>query len=252
MHAQLIQKNRVVNGALDTIQKLYNGVQRDLSEARRLQQSLVRETNGVASALMTARLAGYLSGYSPSQNIALIDRGDGAFDLRDPAETASQLNEILLQEMNTDLYFTLALACIDLETGQTRCVQAGHPHPLHICHDGHVIKRGAGGMPIGLLPDAQYQTFDFALKPGDRLFLHSDGLTEAEDAAGTQLDDSGLEQILRTHKCLTGDTFLDIVYTELTAFNGGRVFEDDVSALVFEYNGVSRPVEAITMGDPIV
>lgn len=287
MHAQLIQKNRVVNEALDTIQKLYNGVQRDLSEARRLQQSLVRETSvaysgghatmmlhpsgqiggdlvgqfsanktkiglysldvsghGVASALMTARLAGYLSGYSPSQNIALIDRGDGAFDLRDPAETATQLNEILLQEMNTDLYFTLALACIDLDTGKTRCVQAGHPHPLHMRRDGQMIKRGAGGMPIGLLPDANYKTFDFTLKPGDRLFLHSDGLTEAEDTAGIQLDDTGLEEILRARKSLRGSAFLDNVYAQLAAFNGSGDFEDDVSALMFEFDGTLEGTRA--------
>ncbi len=282
MHAQLIQKNRVVNNALDTIQSLYDNVQRDLSEARRLQQSLVRETSvpyigghatlmlhpsghiggdlvgqfsannskiglysldvsghGVASALMTARLAGYLSGYSPSQNIALVDRGGGDFDLRDPGQTAGQLNEILLQEMNTDLYFTLALACIDLATGHTSCVQAGHPHPLHMCHDGTLIKRGTGGMPVGLLPDAKFETFEFTLSPGDRLVLHSDGLTEAEDASGTQLDDEGLGKILRSRKSLRRGAFLDNVYAQLAAFNGGGDFEDDVSALVFEYDGPS-------------
>ena len=193
--------------------------------------------HGVASALMTARLAGYLSGYSPAQNIALIDLGDGAFDLRDPAQTASQMNEILLQEMNTDLYFTLALACIDLETGHTCCVQAGHPHPLHMRHDGALIKRGTGGMPIGLLPDARFEAFEFTMDPGDRLFLHSDGLTEAEDAEGQQLEDDGLEKILRSRKALRRGAFLDNVYAQLAAFNGSGDFEDDVSALVFDYDG---------------
>jgi len=142
MHAQLIQKNKMVNDAFETIRTLYDNVQNDLAEARALQSSLVRETDisydggratmmlhpsghvggdlvgefqisptqlgvysldvsghGVASALMTARLAGYLSGRTPSQNIALVKNSDGTFAARDPADTAARLNETLLREM---------------------------------------------------------------------------------------------------------------------------------------------------------
>lgn len=280
MHSQLIQKNKAVNDALDTIKTLYDGVQRDLSEARRLQQSLVPETDidfqygrapmllkpsghvggdlvgqfqvsetviglysldvsghGVASALLTARLAGYLSGLSPTQNIALIDRGDGTFAARDPAETAMMLNETLLRELETDHYFTIALAIIDLETGEVDCVQAGHPHPIIIREAEDIEVLGNGGMPVGLIPGAEYESFKFTMSPGNRLMLYSDGLTEAENRDGDQLDEDGLADMLKQRIQDCGNTLLQGVLDDLEAFCGGSEFDDDVSALVFDYYG---------------
>lgn len=280
MHAQLMQKNKVVNEAFTTIKALYDNLQSDLKEARRLQQSLVRETSieygagrtalllepsghvggdlvgqfqvsenqvalysldvsghGVASALMTAQLAGYLSGHSPTQNIALIDNTQGGFVARDPAETASLLDKTLQREMETDHYFTMALAIVDLATGAVICVQAGHPHPVLIRKSGEIEYVGRGGMPIGLLPQATYTSFDFQMEAGDRLFLYSDGLTEAEDPSGDALDESGLERILRKHPARRGRAMLEGIVAELAGFCAGNDFGDDVSALVFEYDG---------------
>jgi sigma-B regulation protein RsbU (phosphoserine phosphatase) len=273
-----MQKNKVVNNAFETIRTLYENVQSDLAEARRLQASLVRETehdyegghaammlhpsghiggdlvgqfqinanqiglysldvsgHGVASALMAARLAGYLSGKSPTQNIALIDEGDGIFTARDPADTATRLNDTLLRELETDHYLTMALAVIDLRTGRATCVQAGHPHPVIIRRDGAIEEVGSGGMPIGLLEDIQYESFGFQLKPGDQLLLYSDGLTEAEDPQGAQLEERGLADMLRNNDAIKGLPLLEALHDDLTRFCGTSEFSDDVSALVFEW-----------------
>lgn len=117
---ELKDKNRLLTSALDELQGLYDLINRDLLEARKLQQSLVRERfrsfpgadvalllrpsghvggdlvgvfqinenrigvfsidvsgHGITSALMTARLAGFLSGTTPEQNLALVQAGDG-------------------------------------------------------------------------------------------------------------------------------------------------------------------------------
>lgn len=278
MHAQLMQKNKLVNNAFETIRTLYENVQSDLAEARRLQASLVRETehsynggnaammlhpsghvggdlvgqfhvnatqiglysldvsgHGVASALMAARLAGYLSGKSPTQNIALIDQGDGVFTARDPADTATKLNETLLRELETDHYLTMALAIIDLQSGHIQCVQAGHPHPVLMRAGGKIEEVGGGGMPIGLLDDIHYESFDFQLAPGDQILLYSDGLTEAEDPQGAQLEETGLAQMLRNNAETKGLPLLDALHGALTGFCGTSDFSDDVSALVFEW-----------------
>ncbi len=278
MHSQLVKKNQVVNDALETIRTLYDGVQRDLSEAKRLQQSLVPETDidfglgratmllkpcghvggdlvgqfqvskteiglysldvsghGVASALLTARLAGYLSGLSPTQNIALIDKGDGTFAARDPAETAALLNNTLLREFETDHYFTIALAIIDLTSGMIRCVQAGHPHPILIRQNNKIELLGEGGMPVGLIPDAPYESFEFQMNPGDRLMLYSDGLTEAENMRGVQLDETGLADMLKMHSTDCGTELMELILNDLQQFCGTTEFDDDVSAIVFDY-----------------
>ncbi len=190
---ELKDKNRLLTSALDELQGLYDSINRDLLEARKLQQSLVRERfrsfpgadvalllrpsghvggdlvgvfqinenrigvfsidvsgHGITSALMTARLAGFLSGTTPEQNLALVQAGDG-YGARAPDELASLLNRIVLRELQTETYFTLAYADIDLVSGRTAIVQAGHPHPAVLRAGGGVEFVGSGGYPIGLI-----------------------------------------------------------------------------------------------------
>ena len=280
MQAALVDKNEIVNAALTRIETLYDALNYDLSEARHLQQSLVRETDtqfpegrvvlnltpsghvggdlvgqfrandrqiglfsldvsghGVTSALMTARLAGYLSGLTLSQNMALEKCGDGGFSARDPADTVSDLNELLLRELTTEHYFTIALSIVDLTSGLMRTVQAGHPHPV-LQRRGHPpVLLGEGGMPVGLIPEAPYTSFETQLMPGDRLVLHSDGITEAEDPNGNMLEEEGFDAMLDAARNLDGQKTVGHLLDALRAYTGAREFEDDVSALIFDYKG---------------
>ena len=71
--------------------------------------------------------------------------------------------------MQTENYFTLAYADVDLISGAVAMVQAGHPHPAILRADGRTEYLGQGGLPIGLLESASYDTIEARLAPGDRL-----------------------------------------------------------------------------------
>jgi sigma-B regulation protein RsbU (phosphoserine phosphatase) len=272
MERELQEKNRLLRAAQEAID-------RDLVEARKLQQSLVRERfrsfgtasvslmlrpsghvggdlvgffpihagrvalfgidvsgHGITSALMTARLAGYLSGASPEQNIALIRTGPDSYDARPPAELASFLNTMMLQEMRTDTYFTLIYADVDLATGQVELLQAGHPHPAVLRRDGRVDYIGDGGLPIGLIEGARYETRRLTLAPGERLMLMSDGFTEAEGAGAGLLGEDGLAAIMERSARLRGPAFLDALTWDIDAHSGGEL-ADDISAVLLEFDG---------------
>ena len=280
MHKELVQKNRLLGLTLSELQRTHDMVDRDLIEARRLQQTLVRDRfrdwgsglatlflrtsghvggdlagffeldatrvalysvdvsgHGVASAMMTARLAGYLSAASKDQNIAFCRRPEGGFDPLPPEQVAARFNRTMLEELQVDQYFTMAYAQVDLISGQVDLVQAGHPYPLILRRNGRIDRLGKGGLPIGLLADATHDRVAAQLYPGDRLFLLSDGLTECPSRSGEELGEDGLERLIRKNSGLESSQLLDALIWDLAAHLGSEDFPDDVSGLLFDYRG---------------
>ena len=196
--------------------------------------------HGITSALMTARLAGYLSSTHFDQNIAMESRQYEFYGLRPPGDVAETLNARLMTNTGIDEYFTMVYATADLYTGRVAMVQCGHPHPLILRADGTAEFIGDGGMPIGLLPHLSCDRFETRLFPGDRLLLYSDGFTECRMKDGRMLEPEGLLELIRNrlpHR--TGGELLDDVFTELTgAMPQGQGLDDDLSAILLEYGGV--------------
>ena len=195
--------------------------------------------HGVSSALLTVQLFGLLSPYSKDNNLAFQSNGTGGFNILKPHEIATEFNRRMLDEMDTDLYFTLGYADINLSTGHVKMVQAGHPFPVIFNQDRGVTLKGEGGPPIGLIPDIPFETFTFTLNPDDKLLLHSDGLTECQNLTGDLLDDEGLERILLRHADSHGPELLNDIVWELTEFAESDDYGDDLSAILFEFSGNS-------------
>jgi sigma-B regulation protein RsbU (phosphoserine phosphatase) len=281
MQRELSDKNQMIGETLKRLQAAYDAIDRDLKQAKKIQQSMVPETtrafgasrvslllkpcghiggdlvgmfsarpgqigfysidvsgHGITSAMMTARLGGYLSPVYVDQNLALIAGQDG-HDLRDPAELAQLLNERQLADTGIDEYFTMIYATADLATGQVRMVQAGHPYPMVLRPDGGIEFVGQGGLPIGLMPGARFTQTEFTMQPGERLLFYSDGFTECRLAAGGMLEPEGLADLVRgCQPGQSGQELLDDLYWNLTQIMApGQGMEDDISATLFEFNG---------------
>jgi phosphoserine phosphatase RsbU/P len=277
MQAELLAKNRVIVNTLTELQKVYDSLDRDLIEARKLQQTLVRDRvrdyawakvslllrnsgrvggdlvgsfrvdddrlvvysidvsgHGVASAMMTARLAGFLTGSSPEQNLAFQKGPTGEHILLPPELVAERFNRLMLEEIQAEQYFTMVFATIDLAAGQVGLVQAGHPHPMLIRASGKVERLGQGGLPIGLIPDACYDRQVVAIGPGDRLVLVSDGFTECPLPDGRDFGEDGLIESLLRSADMSGADLLEALVWDLTQQAGTDVFPDDLSAVVLD------------------
>ncbi|WP_306151222.1 PP2C family protein-serine/threonine phosphatase [Roseovarius sp. MMSF_3281] len=278
MERELTEKNRLVKSTLDELQSLYDALDSDLIEAKKLQQSLVSDRSrdfgtaevslllrsrghvggdlvgffpisatrvglygidvsghGISSALMTARLAGYLSAVTPDQNVALYRMPNGEFAPKPPGETIAALNQVILNEMETEHYFTLLLADVNMSTGKVKMAQAGHPYPALQRASGQVEMIGIGGLPVGLIDGAEYQDFEVTMSPGDRLMIHSDGVVECADPEGTLLDDRGLCRILEELRQTRGTACLESLVWKLVEHAQTDDFTDDVSAVLLEF-----------------
>ncbi len=75
------------------------------------------------------------------------------------------------------------------------------------------------------------------LRPGDRLLIYSDGLTECEGADGRLLDEAGLRRLMAGLSGIEGYPFLEALMWNLEQFAGASEFADDISGVFVEYDG---------------
>lgn len=284
IEAELRASNDQLRNTLDKLRDTQAAIDRDLMEARKLQQGLVRERSGrfgpfqlslllrpaghiggdlvgffpigedrvglyaldvsghgVTAALLTAQLSVHLSGAS-EQNVALRAAQAGG-DAVPPAALAHFFNNMMLEEMSTDTYFTMIYAELNHLTGDVRMVQAGHPHPMLQDGAGNVTTIGRGGMPVGVFENPIFDEIEFRLEPGARLLIASDGITEAASPGGRLLGEDGLEAIMRTNAFLGGHAFLESMAWSVSEYCRGER-PDDMSAVLVEY---LRPASAVPL-----
>ena len=189
--------------------------------------------HGIAAALLTARLATQFSA-SVDQNAALFINEFGLYESRAPAVLARYLNHLMLADLHTDAYFTMVYAVIDRISGEVRMVQAGHPHPIVQRAGGKIEQIGNGGLPVGVIENAEYEEITLKLEPGDRLLFASDGLWDATDGAGKMLGVDGLSAILQTNRATRGVGLVEAMVWSILAYTGGRQC-DDMSAVLIEH-----------------
>lgn len=215
----------------------------DLGDGRLALYSIDVSGHGIASALLTGRLAGLFGSWTPGHNVVWPQSGAAP----DPPDVVlGRVNDFMLQSMETDIYFTCVLAYLHLETGRLEMCQAGHPHPMVRDKAGIVRRIGGGGPPVGLLPGAPFECFVTKIDPGDSLLLYSDGLTECADSWGDMLEEEGLMDLFSTVGARPIEV-IDGIEAALQELAGIAGFEDDVSMLVLEF-GDEAPVSEDALG----
>ncbi|MFP5246466.1 MAG: SpoIIE family protein phosphatase, partial [Thermoanaerobaculia bacterium] len=107
----------------------------------------------------------------------------------DPATLVAQLNVTLKENLPQSKFVTLFLGRLDTKTGQVEFVNAGHTPPLILRKNG-VTELTDSDLLLGVVSRAQFTNRELQLEPGDSLVLFTDGVTEARDAAGSDLGSS--------------------------------------------------------------
>jgi serine phosphatase RsbU (regulator of sigma subunit) len=152
----------------------------------------------------------------------------------DPAPPAmfATLNRILCRTGSPRAFF----GCIYLLFARDGCFTgsvAGHPPALRLSADGAVRERvGKGAYPLGIRPGLSWLSESGRLEPSETLFLHSDGLSEARNAAGEEFGDARIEAAIRRGTRLSPPALAADVVADLHAFCGRQAPEDDVSVAV--------------------
>ncbi|MFO1406418.1 MAG: SpoIIE family protein phosphatase [Steroidobacteraceae bacterium] len=164
---------------------------------------------------------------------ALLGLGGRAVEFDDPAAWVHAFNGRAL-EVGADIGCSLVVGWLDLGTRGGRLCQAGHPHPLAVARDGAVRVLGSGGLPVGAIDGARYRSCEFELASGERLVLHSDGVTDCEGPTGQPFGTDRLRGALASAAAADLDGLLRAVGRALDDWRGTATHDDDVSLLILE------------------
>ncbi len=166
-------------------------------------------------------------------------------------ELAGRLNRYLVGATADNRFATMALIRLAPDGGLT-AVNAGHCPILIRRRDGHIEQIDSGGLPLGILPAAQYSESSRQIECGDLVALYTDGLTEAENPAEDEFGVERTAQVLAELATPTADGACEALLNAVNRFAGGRPLNDDATLLVIERLPAEAEGPGPTTTDPAI
>jgi serine phosphatase RsbU (regulator of sigma subunit) len=168
---------------------------------------------GIAASLLTA--------YIEALSTAPIEDG------LTPDEVFTRVSRRLYRRTPHERFATAFIAALDPPSGTVSFANAGHNPALLLRSDGSVEWLGSTGIPLGLLPMADYDSREITLGLGETLVMYTDGITEAINPEEEEYDSVGLEAVCLGHRDLPLAELADTIEEDLERFASGVPFADD-------------------------
>ena len=177
--------------------------------------------HGVRSALITGMIRGLVEEHSQLA--------------ADPGELLTRVNRALtmiLKQAGTTMFATCFYVVADVQRGELRFANAGHPSALHVSRSGAVAEKldgqDARGPAMGIFASVDYPTSTRPMAKGDLVMLFTDGLFEVEDATGEFFNEEKLRASVSRHAAFAPEEFFDRVLADVRKYSQRDTFADDV------------------------
>jgi len=187
--------------------------------------------HGVPAALFSVSLSQTLNTNVSTRNMLKVPaKKPPYYKINPPDEVIKALEEDHSYE-TAGIYFTMIYMILNIEERKISFTRAGHNLPIIIKANGGILMPEAGGLPIGWDYPRDDQVVDIYLDEGDRIFLYSDGITEATNYNDEMFSVDRLVDNLKNSRKDDLDKSLDALINKLHYFTGTSEFEDDVSII---------------------
>jgi sigma-B regulation protein RsbU (phosphoserine phosphatase) len=174
---------------------------------------------GAAAALYGALVSGLLRTLAPRR--------------RSPALLMRAVNDALIERKVEARYVTLLVMLWHPHSGTFNLANAGAIPPM-VCRKGEILRFRVEGVPLGLLPEREYEEVSFQTEPGDLIVLYSDGIPDHLNAAGEEYGRGRLAEVLRSTSHLPAQEVVNRIFADLDAFNTEAF--DDQTLIVLKVN----------------
>ena len=153
-----------------------------------------------------------------------------------PAEIVSKMNGSISDNNESNMFVTLIVGILDLPTGILKLCNAGHNPPVLIQPDGKVsFMEFSTHLFAGIMEDVTYTDEEVTLEKGSKLFLYTDGVTEAENNMKQLYGDEKLLGTLSMNTSSDVRTTVDIIVHSVADHVQEAEASDDLTILLIQY-----------------
>jgi len=158
-------------------------------------------------------------------------------------KTIGAVNRYLVESIPPNRFVTLFYAELDPKSGGLAFLNAGHNPPLIVHAGGTMEQLASGGLPLGIMADADFREGRTRLYPGDVLVIYSDGVSEAVNPGGEEFGPTRLYETVARNLDSSAAGIRDRIEAALTKFCQGTPAADDITLVI-----VKRNTEAAEVG----
>lgn len=151
-----------------------------------------------------------------------------------PSGLCAKVNKLLCENIATGKFVTFLYGILDSHTRTFQYCNAGHLYPI-LASGGSVRTLKQGGAVLGVFPTWTYEDSTVELRTGDRLFLFTDGITEASGACGQEFEEASIAAFAKANNTLSAQELNNRLLAQVTAFCEAQ-FQDDATLLVIAAN----------------
>jgi phosphoserine phosphatase RsbU/P len=162
-----------------------------------------------------------------------------------PLRIIEAVNHELCQNNRDRMFVTLFLGALDTNTGVLTYVNAGHLPPCVLHASGSIEPiNDKPAMPLAVRAGAAYQERTVTVMPGDTLFVFSDGVTEAMNAADELYGNARLHADLCVASAFRPDEMVRAIKAKVDLFTGDAPKFDDVTMLALRWQPAGARLQA--------
>ncbi len=163
------------------------------------------------------------------QSCAMLGQG--------PANIMTKTNEALCANNQVEMFVTVWVGILEISTGKLTAANAGHEYPALMKNGVFSLFKDKHGFVIGGMEDVLYREYELTLKPGDKVFVYTDGLPEATNAEGKMFGTERMLQALNEKAKASPMAILNHVTGAVNDFVKDAEQFDDLTMLCLEYKG---------------
>jgi len=163
---------------------------------------------------------------------SLARTGSGA------AEILSRTNDAICSNNQMEMFVTVWIGILEISTGRLTAANAGHEYPaIRRAGGGFELYKDKHGFVIGGMEGSRYREYALQLEKGDKLFLYTDGVTEATNTQDTLFGTDRMIDALNETSDAAPKDVVKHVHDAIDAFVGNAGQFDDLTMLCMEYRG---------------